>query len=107
MHFKEIRSHEHGVNIPPYERIITSVLGLGAIAFGVREQNPLGWALAALGVGLAARGLSGRCPMTRQLARRAQAHRFDGEKDKEATRSMGESRSEPLGGLGSSISPQM
>jgi hypothetical protein len=71
MNFNEIRSHEAGVNVPPYDRILTSILGAAAIAFGVRDRTPMGWAIAAFGGVLAARGISGRCAISRQIARRA------------------------------------
>jgi hypothetical protein len=77
MHFNEIRSHEEGVNVPPYDRILTSILGAAAIAFGVRDRTPIGWAIAAFGGMLAARGVSGRCAVSRQLARRAHRHEGD------------------------------
>jgi hypothetical protein len=57
----EMRHATEGVNIPAYERIVTTALGVAAIYFGTRNRGILGWALAAAGSGLAARGLSGHC----------------------------------------------
>jgi uncharacterized membrane protein len=101
MHLKnEIRRHEYGVNLPTYERVITSAIGIAAIAFGVREGGVLGWALAASGLGLAARGISGRCPVTRRLAR------ANGEREM-SSHEREEMRAEGFSTLGSSIQPQM
>jgi hypothetical protein len=63
----QLRHSSEGVNIPPYERIVTAALGLAAIYFGTRNRGILGWALAAAGSGLAARGLSGHCPGYRKM----------------------------------------
>jgi hypothetical protein len=63
----ELRHATEGVNIPVYERIVTTALGLAAIYFGTRNRGIVGWALAAAGSGLAARGLSGHCPGYRKF----------------------------------------
>lgn len=103
MHFNEIRSHEFGPNIPTYERIVTSALGIAAVVFGVRERGVVGWTIAAAGLGLAVRGVTGRCAMTRQIARRARGKemeraRHDFEVSSASVGSMGEGASGSRGG---------
>lgn len=113
MHLNEIRSHEFGPNVPTYERIVTSALGVAAIVFGLRERGVVGWAIAAAGVGLAARGISGRCAMTRQIARRARVRELEHARHDFATASssvgaMGESSSRGGSSIGDmDIQPSM
>jgi uncharacterized membrane protein len=70
----ETRRLDAGVNVPAGERIVSGILGAVAAAFGIRHGGPLGWGLAAIGLGLATRGASGRCPVYRQIARRVDEH---------------------------------
>ena len=63
----ELRHATQGVNIPPYERMVTAALGLAAIYLGTRHRGILGWALAAAGSGIAARGIGGHCPGYRKF----------------------------------------
>lgn len=68
MNFRnDLRHATEGVNIPPYERILTVALGAAAMYFGARHRGIFGWALAAAGSGLAARGVSGHCPAYRKM----------------------------------------
>lgn len=75
-----IRRRARGVNVPRLERILST--GLGAVGAGLgvalaltgaRRMMMIGGAVAALGAGLMARGISGRCAITRAIAGREPA----------------------------------
>jgi uncharacterized membrane protein len=55
------------VNVGHGERIASIVLGSGLVAFGLIRRSRFGWTLAATGVGVLYRGLSGNCAVYRAL----------------------------------------
>jgi uncharacterized membrane protein len=65
---RPIRRRLFGVNVPPTERGVTVALGAALALLGARRRSVGGALLAALGAGLVARGVSGRCPIYRQFA---------------------------------------
>ena len=79
-----IRSQPDGVNVPNLERLITvgvglvgAGLGVTAALLGSRRLAVIGGSIAAIGAGLIARGVSGRCPAYRARARRARTAAAD------------------------------
>jgi hypothetical protein len=76
----QIRNHLDGVNVPMIERYASVGIGLAATGIGVaasilgprRGGMILGSVVAAAGLALIARGVTGHCPVTRALARRAE-----------------------------------
>ena len=54
-------------NVRDGERLASLAGGAALACYGVTRRSPLGLGLAALGVGLIARGVSGRCPLYRRL----------------------------------------
>ena len=104
---EQIRSRLDGVNVPTIERYVSVGVGLAATGLGVaasilgprRAGKIVGSVVAAAGLALIARGVTGVCPLTRALAKRAQrmrgdGHLFDGinqgEGDRRAARSYNE-----------------
>lgn len=63
-----IRSRLVGVNIPPYERVATAVLGGFAIGAGLRSRSLLGLVGAGVGTLAIGRAIVGRCPLYRARA---------------------------------------
>jgi len=64
----ELRRRAHGVNVPGDERVVSTLIGTAAAMVGRRRGGLLGLLLGAGGVALAARGLTGHCAITRQIA---------------------------------------
>jgi uncharacterized membrane protein len=64
----ELRRRPHGVNVPDDERVLSTLFGTAAALLGKRRGGLLGLLLGAGGVALAARGVTGHCAVTRQLA---------------------------------------
>src|SRR5262245_48468768 len=54
-------------NVRDGERLASLAGGAALACYGVTRRSPLGLGVAALGVGLIARGVSGRCPLYRRL----------------------------------------
>jgi uncharacterized membrane protein len=67
MHDKHrgIRNRLVGVNVPRWERIASAVVGGAVAALGIRRRSLAGGMLAAVGVGLVVRGVTGRCGIYR------------------------------------------
>lgn len=63
-----IRSRLYGINVPPVERALCVALGGALALLGMRRRTGSGVVLALVGGGLAARGLTGRCPLYRLRA---------------------------------------
>lgn len=77
----QIRNRLDGVNVPTVERYLSVGVGLAAAGLGVaaslvgprRSGMIVGAVVAAAGLALIARGVSGHCLVTRLLAKRKQA----------------------------------
>jgi uncharacterized membrane protein len=68
-------------NVGPAERWVNTIGGGTLAAYGLAKRSTAGWAMAALGAALLARGVTGYCPAYRQLrinnARHGQAEPID------------------------------
>ena len=84
---EQIRSRLEGVNVPTVERYISVGVGLAAAGLGVaaslvgprRSGMIVGAAVAAAGLALIGRGVSGHCLVSRLLAKRRQGDVQDAE----------------------------
>ena len=72
--------HSEGSNVGQTERIVSAVAGGTLIGLGVWKRSPLWFALAALGVELVRRGISGKCYVCARLGRPAGGWRRNDER---------------------------